>query len=50
MSDPHISFVVIGFVLFMLAKAYNQMTADDEDSGASDSDLLAEIRDALTNR
>jgi large conductance mechanosensitive channel len=45
-----ISFVVIGFVLFMLVKAYNQMTADDEDSGPSDSDLLAEIRDALTNR
>ncbi len=46
-----ISFVVIGFALFMLVKAYNQMTADDEeDSGPSDSELLAEIRDALTNR
>lgn len=46
-----ISFVIIGFVLFMLVKAYNNMTADeDEDSGPSDSDLLAEIRDALKNR
>ena len=43
-----IAFIIIGFVLFMLVKAYNRLTAkEEEDSGPSDNDLLVEIRDSL---
>ena len=46
-----IAFVIIGFVLFMLVKAYNHFTAEqEEDSGPSEADLLTEIRDSLANR
>ena len=43
-----LSFIIIGFVIFMLVKAYNKANPPvEEDEGPSDSDLLAEIRDAL---
>lgn len=46
-----ISFVIIGFVMFLLVKAYNKMTGpEEEDSGPSEVDLLTEIRDSLGNR
>lgn len=43
-----ISFVCIAAVVFLLVKAYNKATnAVEEDAGPTDSELLAEIRDAL---
>lgn len=46
-----ISFVSVAFVLFLMVKAYNNATNKvEEDSGPSDNDLLAEIRDALKTR
>ena len=51
-----ISFLAIGFIVFLLVKAYNNMQrakeeeeAVEEDSGPSDTELLTEIRDALRN-
>ncbi len=47
-----VSFVIIGFVLFMLVKAYNKATnkQEEEEDGPSETDLLVEIRDALKSR
>jgi len=47
-----INFLVIAFVCFLLVKAYNasKKSADDEDSGPSEAELLTEIRDSLRNR
>lgn len=46
-----ISFIIIGFVLFLLVKAYNKATnKQEEEDGPSETDLLAEIRDALKSR
>ncbi|MFT7601044.1 MAG: large conductance mechanosensitive channel [Acidimicrobiales bacterium] len=44
-----LSFVIIGFVIFMLVKAYNKSTgpAEDEEEGPSETDLLVEMRDSL---
>lgn len=43
-----ISFVAISFVVFLLVKAYNDVTTKEEaDSGPSEVDLLTEIRDNL---
>ncbi len=43
-----ISFIAVGSVLFLLVKAYNAtVKAPEEDSGPSEKDLLAEIRDSL---
>ncbi len=43
-----ITFLIIGFVVFLMVRKYNQArAADEEDSGPSDTDLLVEIRDAL---
>lgn len=43
-----ITFVIIGFVVFLLVKAYNAMSKPvEEDAGPSDNDLLMEIRDSL---
>ena len=43
-----ISFVIIGFVIFMLVRMYNRATAKvEEEDGPSDVDLLTEIRDSL---
>lgn len=45
-----INLIIVGFVLFMIVKAYNKTKAPEEEAapaGPSDNDLLAEIRDLL---
>lgn len=44
-----INLLIVGFVLFMITKAYNKMKAKQEEApaGPSDIDLLTEIRDSL---
>ena len=45
-----INLIIVGFVLFMIVKAYNKSKAPVEEpapAGPSDNDLLIEIRDAL---
>jgi len=47
-----INLIIVGFVMFMLVKAYNKTKAPVEETpevpaGPSDNDLLAEIRDLL---
>jgi large conductance mechanosensitive channel len=43
-----IAFLIIGFVIFMLVKAYNRTTnAQEDEAGPSEVDLLTEIRDGL---
>ncbi len=42
------TFVIVGFVCFLIVKAYNKLNeADEEDDGPSEVDLLTEIRDQL---
>ncbi len=51
-----VSFLVVGFVCFLIVKAYNRMMADreneeaEDDEGPSEIDLLTEIRDELRGR
>ena len=48
--DTLISLIVVGFVMFMIVKAYNKTKAPEPEAapaGPSDNDLLKEIRDAL---
>ena len=48
--DTIISLIVVGFVMFMIVKAYNKTKAPEPEAapaGPSDNDLLKEIRDAL---
>lgn len=44
-----VTFVIVGFVCFLIVKAYNKLLADKEEeaSGPSEVDLLTEIRDQL---
>ena len=46
-----LTFIIVGFVCFLIVKAYNKMIAeqeeDEEDEGPSEVDLLTEIRDQL---
>jgi len=44
-----INLLIVGFVMFLMIKAYNktQKAAAEEDAGPSDIDLLSEIRDLL---
>ncbi len=45
-----INLLIVGFVMFMIVKAYNKMKKPPEEAapaGPSDNDLLMEIRDAL---
>lgn len=47
-----INFIIIGFIVFLLARAFNKMTAKEEEAApppgpTKDQELLAEIRDAL---
>lgn len=43
-----VTFVIVGFVCFLIVKAYNKMVAqEEEDDGPSEVDLLTEIRDQL---
>lgn len=54
--DAVIQFLIIGFVLFLIVKAYNKAkdmrkgTPEAEDDTPDDIVLLREIRDALQNR
>jgi large conductance mechanosensitive channel len=46
-----VGFIIIGFVVFMMVKAYNRATnKQDEEEGPSEVDLLTEIRDGLAAR
>jgi len=50
--DTIINLIIVGFVMFMMIKAYNKMkkkeeAKPEEPKGPSDNDLLAEIRDLL---
>ena len=48
--DTIVSLIVVGFVMFMIVRAYNKTKAPVEapaPAGPSDNDLLMEIRDAL---
>lgn len=48
-----INFVIVGFVMFLVVKAYNNMKAAQEEEAPAASDdvvLLTEIRDALKSR
>lgn len=48
-----IDFLVVGFILFVLVKAYNGWkppVADESEPGPSEIDLLTDIRDALRSR
>ena len=46
-----VSFIAVAFILFLMIKAYNKwQSADEDDSGPSEVDLLTEIRDQLANR
>lgn len=45
-----INLIIVGFVLFMIVKAYNKSkkpAVEEAPAGPSDNDLLTEIRDAL---
>lgn len=44
-----INLLIVGFVMFLMVKAYNKTKApvDEAPAGPSDNDLLTEIRDAL---
>ena len=47
-----IDFVVVAFILFVLLKAYNGVTREqeEEEPGPTEIDLLTEIRDSLRSR
>lgn len=46
-----VGFIIIGFVIFLMVKAYNKATKkEDEEDGPSEVDLLTEIRDGLASR
>ncbi len=49
-----IDFIIIAFVVFMVVRTYNKMTAEPEveaaPAGPSETDLLAEIRDLLAKK
>jgi large conductance mechanosensitive channel len=46
-----ISFVIVGFVLFLVVKAYNRaFPKEEEPAGPTEIDLLTEIRDELRRR
>ncbi|MFN0088782.1 MAG: large conductance mechanosensitive channel protein MscL [Acidimicrobiales bacterium] len=50
--DKIINFVVVGFVMFLVVKAYNRFKKAQEDAAAppSEAELLTEIRDLLARR
>lgn len=47
-----INLVIVGFVLFMIVKAYNKVNkpAEEAPAGPSETDLLTEIRDLLAKK
>lgn len=48
--DSLLNFVIVGFVLFLVVKAYNRFRAEQELAGPSEIELLTQIRDSLANR
>ena len=53
--DSIINLVIVGFVMFMMIKGYNNMKKKEEEApaapaGPSQEDLLAEIRDLLAKK
>jgi len=42
-----INLLIVGFVLFMIVRAYNKARGGAPEAGPTDIDLLTEIRDAL---
>jgi len=42
-----INLIIVGFVLFMIVRAYNRARGGAPEAGPTDIDLLTEIRDAL---
>lgn len=48
--DAVINFVIVGFVLFLVVKAYNRFRKEQEPAGPSEIELLTQIRDSLANR
>ena len=53
--DTILSLIIVGFVMFMIVKAYNNMKKKEEEApaapaGPSQEDLLAEIRDLLAKK
>ncbi len=51
-----IDFIIIAFIIFLIVRSYNRMTAESEpaapapDPGPSEKDLLADIRDLLSKK
>ncbi|MCL4168239.1 UNVERIFIED_CONTAM: hypothetical protein GTU68_021900 [Idotea baltica] len=49
-----INFVIIGFIVFLMVRAVNNMMPDEEEAAPAgptkDQELLAEIRDALNKK
>jgi large conductance mechanosensitive channel len=45
-----INFVIVGFVLFLVVKAYDRVRKEQEAAGPSEIELLTQIRDSLANR
>ena len=46
-----ISFIVVGFILFLIVKAYNALRRTPEDEGGdTELSVLREIREELRNR
>ena len=47
--DALVNFVIVGFIMFLVVKAYNRLRKQTE-AGPTEIDLLIEIRDALQTR
>ncbi|HZY09433.1 MAG TPA: MscL family protein, partial [Ilumatobacteraceae bacterium] len=45
-----VSLIIVGFVLFLIVKAYNRMRGPEPDAGPDEIALLTEIRDELRAR
>lgn len=48
--DAVINFVIVGFVLFLVVKAYDRYRKEQEAEGPSEVELLTQIRDSLNQR
>ena len=45
-----VSLIIVGFVLFLIVKAYNRSRREDPAVGPTDNELLVQIRDLLASR
>ena len=48
--DAVINFVIVGFVLFLVVRAYDRFRKAEEAAGPSEIELPTQIRDSLANR